>query len=93
MFLSAEHIDALPTGWEEDGFFRVTAEQFQEHMVLENAIRFGIPVLVTTLGTEFEEKHFKRKALRSLVEDQNKLVSIWLLLLQDCLHVLCILCI
>ena len=69
-------MDALPMDCKKEGYFQVTAQQFKEHMVMENAIRLGIPVLVTTLGTEFEEKHFKRNALKSLVEDQNNLVSI-----------------
>ena len=64
----------MPDDCRKAGYFKVTVQQFKDHAIVENATRQGVPVLVTTLGTEFDEAPFTAKALRQIVKDQNEMV-------------------
>ena len=72
----------LPPECRKDGHYSVHAEIFKKCRVAPNAFREGMPVLVKSCGSHFDEAPFSPAALEELARAQNQLVGNCFILLE-----------
>ncbi len=60
-----------------DGYLCVSAQQFTQSRVAQNALQQGLPVLVKGVGSHFDSSPFTVEALLEVAKQQNEMVSRW----------------
>ena len=74
---SAEAFLTLPDECRRDGYLCVSAQQFAQGRVAQNALRQGLPVLIKGVGSHFDSSPFTVEELLEVAKLQNEMVSRW----------------